>query len=728
MFFSRKSRGRAHRNTPNRASEGTVQVLEDRRMLAGNALVSKDSSGNLTISGDALANAVEVTVLDGNVIVRGLQTTTINGGTANFTVATGTTNISGNVSIDLQNGNDTVLFSRNVLIRGFTTVSVGQGNDNVGTTRAQFQGGASIDTGTGADRVSLKSLDAAGDVTVSTGTGDDVVNLEDATFGGSLYVHTGAGADAISATRVTTAEDTTTTLFTGRDNDDVSIRNSTFEGVLKIWTKRGSDVVMLDDNTFGSTVGVNLGRDSDTLLARATNTFNGAFRVLAGHGSGDNVEVDPANVFNGERRVRKNEGNTANTNTISTRVDNATTGVIAKGTAAGNFFTGLLSITPRTLTIDNTGNTTTSSVGNVLITRNSNFIVAGTTTPLAVVTLDTDGDGSFDDGTVTADTNGNFSTNITLTRRDLDTTDTSNNDQRNGLNVIAVRSTDEANAVQNTTINVDLVLNTVVRFASNLGTYEVELFDTVTPRTVANFMSYFSDYTNSIIHRSATITPSGSTTPVPFVIQGGGFTLQNGVINDVVSKGNIQNEFSNTTSNVRGTLAMAQGNDINSGNSQWFVNLRDNAQLDNVPHTVFGRVIGNGMTVVDAIAALSEFNLVSATGVSALNEVPLRNTFTPLGKPLTGTVSTTNGSRTVTGVGTRFTTELTSSLGNPGGSRSRISINGQRFEVESIASDTQLTVVAAPTTNNSAVTARTDAITDADFVRFTSITEILDQV
>jgi hypothetical protein len=134
------------------------------------------------------------------------------------------------------------------------------------------------------------------------------------------------------------------------------------------------------------------------------------------------------------------------------------------------------------------------------------------------------------------------------------------------------------------------------------------------------------------------------------------------------------------------------------------------------------------MDVVDAIAALSEFNLEQATGVTALNEVPLRNAFSALNKPLTGTVSTTTGSTLVTGVGTRFLTELTSVLGNPGGARSRISINGQTFNVQSITSDTQLVVSAAATQNNSAVVARTDTITDADFVRFSSITEILDQV
>lgn len=146
---------------------------------------------------------------------------------------------------------------------------------------------------------------------------------------------------------------------------------------------------------------------------------------------------------------------------------------------------------------------------------------------------------------------------------------------------------------------------TVVRMATVLGDIDIELFDTAAPLTVANFMNYVNDgdYTNSFIHRS-----------VPgFIIQGGGFTFDNNLVTAIPKDAPVVNEFG--ASNTRGTIAMAKlAGDPNSATSEWFFNLADNsANLDtqNGGFTVFGQVLGNGMDIVDAIAALS---IVNANG------------------------------------------------------------------------------------------------------------------
>ena len=157
---------------------------------------------------------------------------------------------------------------------------------------------------------------------------------------------------------------------------------------------------------------------------------------------------------------------------------------------------------------------------------------------------------------------------------------------------------------------------TTVRLQTTQGAIDINLYDAAAPITVANFLAYIRSgaYTDSLIHRS-----------VPgFVIQGGGYTWVGGntSVADVPARAPIQNEFSATRSNLRGTIAMAKlGGYPNSATSQWFINLANNAAIldgQNGGFTVFGQVATESMAVVDAIAALP---IVNAGG--AFSELPL---------------------------------------------------------------------------------------------------------
>ncbi len=136
---------------------------------------------------------------------------------------------------------------------------------------------------------------------------------------------------------------------------------------------------------------------------------------------------------------------------------------------------------------------------------------------------------------------------------------------------------------------------TIVRVSTTVGDYSIELLDEVAPITVQNFLNYVNrnDYNGTYLHRVIE----------DFVVQGGAFRFQLfvGPI-EVPTDPPIVNEFS--TPNARGTVAMAKldGNP-DSASNQWFVNLTDNFELDtsNGGFTVFGNVIGNGMTVLEAI-------------------------------------------------------------------------------------------------------------------------------
>jgi len=147
--------------------------------------------------------------------------------------------------------------------------------------------------------------------------------------------------------------------------------------------------------------------------------------------------------------------------------------------------------------------------------------------------------------------------------------------------------------------------NTIVRISTSMGDFSLELFDTATPVTVQNFLSYVNSgaFNGSYFHRLEK----------DFILQGGGFKWVEGVGGGISIPTNapIVNEFG--VSNTRGTVAMAKvGGDPDSATSQWFVNFADNsANLDvqNEGFTVFGQVLGDGMLVLDRINEVPDYYL-----------------------------------------------------------------------------------------------------------------------
>lgn len=189
---------------------------------------------------------------------------------------------------------------------------------------------------------------------------------------------------------------------------------------------------------------------------------------------------------------------------------------------------------------------------------------------------------------------------------------------------------------------------TVTKWTTSMGTFYVDLFDSVTPMTVQNFLNYVDAgaYDSSLFHR---LEPD-------FVLQGGGFQWTGTDDVAIQTSAPVPNEIenlrkaypANTPINVRGTLAMAKmaapadGGPFHGGphsaTSQWFFNLENNASnLDNQNggFTTFGRVLGNGMNVIDTIASLPRHNSPNPLIGSAFPNVPLRN-YTPGSQVTTG--------------------------------------------------------------------------------------------
>jgi cyclophilin family peptidyl-prolyl cis-trans isomerase len=142
--------------------------------------------------------------------------------------------------------------------------------------------------------------------------------------------------------------------------------------------------------------------------------------------------------------------------------------------------------------------------------------------------------------------------------------------------------------------------NPQVIMTTTKGDITIELDAGKAPLSVENFLSYAREgfYDGTIFHRVI----------AGFMIQGGGFTSD---MNQKTTKAPIKNEAGNGLKNLRGTIAMARTNVVDSATSQFFINTVDNLALDHrdespagFGYAVFGKVV-EGMETLDAISQVA---------------------------------------------------------------------------------------------------------------------------
>lgn len=151
-----------------------------------------------------------------------------------------------------------------------------------------------------------------------------------------------------------------------------------------------------------------------------------------------------------------------------------------------------------------------------------------------------------------------------------------------------------------------------------MGNFQIELYDTIVPNTVNNFLSLVDSkyYDNTIFHRVID----------NFMIQGG----------DPTGTGSggpgykIDDEFDVRLSNIQKTLSMANSGP-NTGGSQFFINLKNNTYLDfnkaplSSKHAVFGIVI-DSFEVVQRIGKVitdSKDRPVSDVIIDSIRRLPI---------------------------------------------------------------------------------------------------------
>ena len=137
-----------------------------------------------------------------------------------------------------------------------------------------------------------------------------------------------------------------------------------------------------------------------------------------------------------------------------------------------------------------------------------------------------------------------------------------------------------------------------VKLETSAGAIVIELEPAKAPKTVENFLQYVKSghYDGTVFHRVIS----------NFMIQGGGMTPD---LKEKPTRRPIELESRNGLVNDRGSVAMARTSDPNSATAQFFINVKDNAFLnqaqsrDGNGYAVFGKVV-DGMDVVDKIRAV----------------------------------------------------------------------------------------------------------------------------
>lgn len=141
-----------------------------------------------------------------------------------------------------------------------------------------------------------------------------------------------------------------------------------------------------------------------------------------------------------------------------------------------------------------------------------------------------------------------------------------------------------------------------VRLATSMGDIVIDVDAQKAPKSAANFVEYVKDkhYDGTVFHRVID----------NFMIQAGGMTA---AMVEKPTRAPIPLESRNGLRNTRGTVAMARTMDPNSATSQFFINVGDNAFLDQSNardgngYAVFGKVV-EGLEVVDKIKAVPTGN------------------------------------------------------------------------------------------------------------------------
>ena len=225
------------------------QTLENRRLLAGDVTVFE--SDHLFIRGDQADNQFEVVAVEGQLEIRGLDGTTINGEDS-YVVAGATVTDSG------------------VSFAGGLRAHLGPGNDDFAVLDAQFESMSLIYGGTGDDSVDIIDSRFMDRATIQTYDGNDSITTSGSHFDDTFYAITLDGQDSVSLTDSMFADNSF--VVTGNHADAIESDGNHYMGdVNLVLPLDGDDTVQLTNPVVGDNqLGIYLGNGDDTIAADLT--------------------------------------------------------------------------------------------------------------------------------------------------------------------------------------------------------------------------------------------------------------------------------------------------------------------------------------------------------------------------------------------------------------------------------------------------------------------------
>jgi hypothetical protein len=354
------------RRGPRRRFHQVVQALESRTLLAGDVTAIVDD-GNLTLTGDSEDNLVDVLVVDGDIVVQGLDGTSVNGSSDPFVAFDGSTTVPGDFVARLAGGDDTLRLFGDFTISGTTRIRDFKGALRLGVTDVTFGGNLHIASGNSADELSIAGSTLAGDLWIKAGGDENLVSIFESSVEGKTSVSAGIaqggcgwlagwwsggrhghcaplmnwwhrgwkshhgncwggfhdftwGHDSGSDSQVVIEDSTLGDLrvTTGSGDDNIVVSGVTLEGKLRGWTGHGDDFVMAQNTSVTGRTVLRLGAGDDQFVTQEVNTFDDD--VYASGGCGDDAQqISAETTFNGDSELRHFESSSVDPETIETR-------------------------------------------------------------------------------------------------------------------------------------------------------------------------------------------------------------------------------------------------------------------------------------------------------------------------------------------------------------------------------------------------------------------------